>query len=56
MGNDLKLEVPTHLDPGSASRPAGWSHGDVLSPTIQALPPSYWGRDHYNHDSDDEKK
>ncbi|KAJ7287062.1 hypothetical protein C8J57DRAFT_1707461 [Mycena rebaudengoi] len=56
MGNDLKLEVPIHLDPGSAGRPVGWSHGDLLSPTMQDLPPSYWGGDHHDHDSDDEKK
>ncbi|KAJ7640795.1 hypothetical protein DFH06DRAFT_1215247 [Mycena polygramma] len=61
IGNDLKLEVPIHLGPGSACPPppigaAGTSsltYADVLPagpPPMLDLPPSYWTGDDHDWD------
>ncbi|KAJ7287051.1 hypothetical protein C8J57DRAFT_1282667 [Mycena rebaudengoi] len=66
IGNNIKLEVPVRLDPGSACPPppigaAGSSrstYADVLPagppPPMEDLPPSYWAG--VDNDWDDEKK
>ncbi|KAJ7496773.1 hypothetical protein FB451DRAFT_1208742 [Mycena latifolia] len=65
IGNDLKLEFPIHLGPGSPCPPppigvpgsSNIGYADVLPagpPPMQDLPPSYWAGD--DHDWDDEKK
>ncbi|KAJ7496759.1 hypothetical protein FB451DRAFT_1208704 [Mycena latifolia] len=65
IGNDLKLQFPIHLGPGSPCPPppigvsgsSSISYADVPPagpPPMQDLPPSYWAGD--DHDWDDEKK
>ncbi|KAJ7287055.1 hypothetical protein C8J57DRAFT_1707454 [Mycena rebaudengoi] len=66
IGNNIKLEVPIRLDPGSACPPppigaAGSSritYADILPagppPPMEDLPPSYWAGVH--NDWNDEKK
>ncbi|KAJ7689771.1 hypothetical protein B0H17DRAFT_1065849 [Mycena rosella] len=65
IGNDLKLEFPIHLGPGSPCPPSpNGMHGlssrtyaEVLPagpPPMLDLPPSYWAGD--DHDWDDEKQ
>jgi len=66
IGNDLKLQFPIHLGPGSACPPppigvpgsSTLTYADVIPagppPPMQDLPPAYWAGD--DHDWDDEKK
>ncbi|KAJ7458867.1 hypothetical protein FB451DRAFT_1563751 [Mycena latifolia] len=65
IGNDLKLQFPIRLGPGSPCPPppngapgsSSTSYADVLPvgpPPMQDLPPAYWAGD--DHDWDDEKK
>ncbi|KAJ7648624.1 hypothetical protein DFH06DRAFT_1423208 [Mycena polygramma] len=67
IGNDLQLEVPIRLDPGSACPPlpvgtpgsSNMTYADVLPagppPPMLDLPPSYWAGDHHAWDVDDKK-
>ncbi|KAJ6478046.1 hypothetical protein C8R47DRAFT_1139217, partial [Mycena vitilis] len=67
IGNDLQLEVPIRLDPGSACPPppvgtpgsSNMTYADVLPvgppPAMLDLPPSYWAGDHHAWDVDDKK-
>ncbi|KAJ7032777.1 hypothetical protein C8F04DRAFT_1106511 [Mycena alexandri] len=64
LGNNLELEVPIHLDPGSACPPppigtAGASnltYADILPagppPPMADLPPAYWAGTHHAWDVD----
>ncbi|KAJ7125247.1 hypothetical protein C8R44DRAFT_135092 [Mycena epipterygia] len=66
IGNDLKLQFPIHLGPGSACPPppppigvpgsSGLTYADIVPsgpPPMQDLPPAYWAGN--DHDWDDEK-
>ncbi|KAJ6582152.1 hypothetical protein B0H19DRAFT_1252283 [Mycena capillaripes] len=65
MLNDLQLDVPIHLDPGSPCPPppvgtpgsSNMTYADVLPagppPVMLDLPPSYWAGDHHAWDLDE---
>ncbi|KAF8186127.1 hypothetical protein K438DRAFT_1973494 [Mycena galopus ATCC 62051] len=67
MLNDLQLDVPIRLDPGSPCPPppigtpgsSNMTYADVLPagppPVMLDLPPSYWAGNHHAWDSDDKK-
>ncbi|KAJ7655367.1 hypothetical protein B0H17DRAFT_1099100 [Mycena rosella] len=64
IGNDLVLDVPIQLDPGSACPPppvgtpgsSSITYADILPagpPPLLDLPPSYWAGDHHAWDLDE---
>ncbi|KAJ7185442.1 hypothetical protein C8R46DRAFT_379429 [Mycena filopes] len=64
IGNDLKLQLPIHLGPGSACPPppigapgsSSLTYADVLPagpPPMVDLPPAYWSGDAHDWDEDE---
>ncbi|KAF8150449.1 hypothetical protein K438DRAFT_1988410 [Mycena galopus ATCC 62051] len=64
IGNNLRLEIPLHLHPGSACPPppigapgsSSMTYADVLPagpPPMLDLPPSYWTGEHHVWDADE---